>query len=275
MPRTSPELQGRTHNRRVYPLTIQNESAGLLAIEPAAFSKINLETTTVNDTLQSVLQGDEHKPLVSGVLGGSYWALKGAGLVGAPTVPVPPADLAGLVADPEDAANASLYVAEDTVMGIVMEDLAGSRYESVGGADSELAANYYDGSQGVFDMYVYETNERVEWVAGDPAGQATIGDHTGVALVYAPGDVLFVDARSGLLTNRLPLSLRSADSVTAGVGATPALDGTFDPATMVAAWGAFGFRADRVINGVIPVEVAEVIDTPSAEYRALRIRTKL
>lgn len=273
MPRTSPELQGRLHNRRIYPLTLQNESAGLVALEPAAFAKINLGTGTINSTLTAPIQGTQLKPVGAGVLGGSAYALKGAGLAGAPTPPVNFATLASGQTDPAHAANAPLYTQESTILGLVMEDLAGDRFGSIGGADSELAANYYDGSGGVFDLYVYETNQRVEYATGDPAAQATVGNHTVSAITYLPGDKLFVDAHSGLLTNRKPKSLRSADSVTAGVGAAPLLNGTFNTGTMVVEWGQFGFRADRVINGVIPVEVAEVVDTPSAEYPALRIRT--
>lgn len=281
MPRTAPEFGGRTHGRRVYPLRIQNENAGLLAISPAAFTKQNIISgatagNTINSTLQSPIQGNQVMPVLPGALGGSYFVLKEAGVAGVPFVPVRLSDIPGAVANPEDVANASAYVnIGELPLGVVMHDLAGSRYDGVGGPDTDLTANYYDGSGAYLDVFVYETNARNQYAAGsDPIGQSTVYNHSGSALVYSKGDKLFVDAISGLLTNVLPVSLIDPAAVTAGVGATPVFDGTF-AATMFRSYGEFGFRPARVINAIIPVPVAEVIDIPTAEYPALRIRTLL
>jgi len=274
MPRTSPEYQGKTYNRRVYPLHLRNENAGLLAIDPPAFQKVNIAPNTINSTLTSPVQGNQVLPVPVGKLGGSYWALKAAGLAGDFYVPVTLFSLAPGNPDPYDDANIPAYPEFTEIpLGIVMHDLAGSRYDAMGGEDTELTANYYDGQGAYFDMFVYETNERVELVDGDPYAQATVYNHTGVALTYAKGQPLFVDLISGLLTNRLPRSVASPEAVAAGAYAAPVFGAGFVEATMTALYGTLGFDLQHVINGVCPFPVAEVIDLPTAEYPVLRIRT--
>lgn len=276
MPSTQPEYGGRTHGRRVYPLKIMNENAGLLDIETAAFSKTNVDATTVNTTLTSPIQGTQVLPIGIGVLGGSAYVLKSAGTASYPTVPTSFAVAPLGNVDPRHASwtAAGVYVAYDELaLGIVMHDLAGSPRDGVGGEDSELTANYYDGQGAYLDLFVYETHERNEYqsvgAGGDVRAQASIHVQNSTPLVYAAGDPLYIDCISGLLTNRKPKSIKF--SIGAG---TIDLSANFDPAThVVDIDDPADFDKTAILNAVHPTPVAEVIDVPTAEYRALRVKT--
>lgn len=279
MPRTQPEYGARTHGRRVYPLRPMIENAGLLAIDPPAFQKVNLiqgapSGNTINDTLTDPVQGQEILPIPQGYLGGAVYVLKAAGIAGAPVVPLAYNSQPAGPANPYDAAWDDIYVADELPLGINMHDLAGSPRDGVGGPESDLTANYYDQQGAYLDLLVFETHTRQFYVDGDLRAQAGIGNHINTPLVYEAGDKLFVDIYSGLLTNRLPISVISADAVTAGLGAAPLVN-AFVVATMSRSYGDFGFDPAHVINGVLPVPVAEVVDVPTSEYRALRVKTLL
>lgn len=200
---------GRLFGGRVQPLMIINRNT-LLDLDTFGFTKVNFGGTIINATLQTIV--DQGGTIPTGILGGSVAVIKGSFLAGPPT--------------PEFGA-ANQPVPSERPLGVFINDASGRPFESVSAAGSGKAV-FLDGDGSYMDLAIYETNAR------DPV----TGLHTATLLVYAPGDRLFVDTQSGLLTNVLPIDT------------TP---NSFDSPA---------FNRTLVKNGIIPEVVGQVIRPP-------------
>lgn len=143
-------------------------------LDANGFTKVNyVAGTTINTTLSAATP--------KGVLAGSVAVVKGTDMIGGPT----PA------ASPD---------VSETPLGLFINDAAGYAFQSTSAAASGRAP--YVDSMGTFEVRYYETNLRDAY-----------GIHTATTLVYAAGDKLYCDSRSGLLTNVPPDDLANVPPV--------------------------------------------------------------
>jgi hypothetical protein len=195
------------------------------SLDADGYTKINYGGTVINATLQAIANAS-NGTVPTGLLGSSVVVTKGDTLIGAPTPPATPGTT------PVDLT--------ERPRGVLLRDVAGfNAFEGTVTTEANKPT-YYAGPANNMFVTLYETRRR------NQPGAPPVGQHSpnpADDLVYAAGDILYVDTYSGLLTNDVPADGASNNPADNPNGASPAV--AFDPLD--------------VRNGILPIPIAEVL----------------
>jgi len=159
--------------------------------DSGAFTKVNYNAATdINSTLAAIAAAN-NGVVPTGLLGSSVVCQKGNGIIGAFTVPTV---AGGVITTTVDAGERPL--------GILNRDFAGLNAFEGTLTEGVNYPCYYCGRSSLLRVSIYETRPRI--LPGTGGGEGT-HDAGASDFVYGPGDLLFGDLFSSLLTKQQPM----------------------------------------------------------------------
>lgn len=209
---------------RVAEKTYQVLKISLQELSADGYDKVNYGGSIVNSTIALISQEYDGQ-VPNGLLGSMVVVTRGDNLIGPPTIPVTP--------------GTSVPLLTERPQGVVMRDVAGMPWEGTR-TDEANKVTHYQGPANVLTVSLFETRRR------NQPGTPPVGQHSALAandFTYAPGDLLYIDEYSALLTQQAPVDNAGNSPINNPNGPTPAV--AFNPAD--------------TRNGVWPWEYAEVL----------------